>query len=338
LELWKDVGAILAGLHVQRLDATALLRAAGAEDAPSSLMEPLGRVLGSEGKGIRPAILLEAASRGPNPGTSAVRRAATAVELLHVATMTHDDVIDRGDRRRGVPTVTAEHGCHTAVTVGVWLLGRVAELLIDCGPGALASASTSIVRMCDGQIAEARDMFNPDRTIDDYLRAIEGKTAELFALSAQLGAQLGEADPATILALKNYGRELGIAYQIADDLRDLTHDDAATGRRAGNDLRQGIYTLPIIYALQAQPDLRNLLTATPTTRDTARIIDIATHTGAIDRAREDCHRHTTAAQAALNQTPPAPTHLLKALPELILKLAGGALSEIVVPTAGRSAP
>jgi heptaprenyl diphosphate synthase len=305
---------------VQPLDIAALSDAAAADEAPAALAAPLRRVLGNRGKGIRPAIVLEAARCGPRASDASVRLAASAVELLHVATIVHDDVLDRGELRRGAPTVAAEHGSHMAVTVGVWLLGRVAELLIDCGGGVLAHASRSIVCMCDGQLLEARDLFNPNRTIADYLRTIEGKTAALFALAAWLGAKLADASAPTVQTLERYGHHLGIAYQIADDLRDLRHEHPTD--TAHSDIRQGIYTLPVLYAIQAEPRLRTTLNSNLDPNDIERVTETIARTGALARAHQLCHHHVRAAENALHQTP-TPKPLLQELPQLILGMCDG---------------
>ncbi len=305
---------------MQPLDVASLTYAAAVETAPAELAEPLRVVLSSRGKGIRPAIVFEAARCGPGADGESVQMAAHAVELLHIATITHDDVIDHGELRRGVPTIAAECGSHMAVTVGVWLLGRVAELLIDCGPGILAHASGSIAQMCDGQLLEARDLFNPDRTVADYQETIAGKTAALFALSAWLGATLAGAPSAVVKALQRYGHELGVAYQIADDLGDLLREDPT--KHPGSDLREGVYTLPVIYAIQAEPRLRELLTQTPTTANIERIVQTATHTGALTRTRRHCHHHARAAAHTLHQIP-TPQPLLEGLTQSIRAMCDG---------------
>ena len=285
-----------AHVSVEELWTEALIGA-----APIGLSDALAYSLATKGKGIRPAIVLESAKYGPRPGIPTVRRAATAIELLHVATMMHDDVVDRAELRRGVQSVATQYGIATATVGGIWLLARFVETITGFGPSLAVGASECIVQMCAGQMLEVQDMFNVERTPKRYLDAAMGKTAALFEFSARLGAELAGASDETIERLRRYGRELGLAFQIADDVLDLVAGDEATGKSPGNDLRQGVYTLPVIYSLQSEPKLRSLLSRVPEMGELPTLLALVDESGGIGHACEDCLEHVAAAKTAVEQ-------------------------------------
>jgi geranylgeranyl pyrophosphate synthase len=286
---------------LQTLDPRSLRAGAAADEVPLELSDALDLTLGRHGKGLRPAIVFEAARQGPFPDTPAVELAARAVELLHTATMTHDDILDRGEQRRGEVTAVARYGSHKAATLGIWLLGRSVCLLADCGHEASVYASDSIKRMFFGQLLEVLDLFNVDRTLTSYHEAAAGKTAALFQLSAWLGAKLAGSSTSRVSALERYGLELGIAYQIADDICDLYESDQLASGQAGDDLRMGIYTLPIIYALEDEPQLHDPLTRGLTEESLSKVIAIIREGDGITRAFADCCEHLSAAKRAVGE-------------------------------------
>lgn len=286
-------------LPFEQLSGEELCAEALVGGAPTELSEALTYALATKGKGIRPAIVLEAAKYGPHPDATAVRRAATAVELLHVATMMHDDVVDRAALRRGVPTVAAKYGMATATVGGIWLLARFVEIMSSFGPSVATRAGECIARMCAGQMLEVQEMFNLERTAGGYLEASKGKTGALFELSARLGAELSGAPDGTIERLTLYGLELGVSFQIADDVLDLIAGDESTGKLPGNDIRQGVYTLPVIYSLQGEPKLRDLLAHSSEMEDLPSLLGLINACGGITRACGDCVAHVEAAKAAV---------------------------------------
>ncbi len=274
-------------------------------DLLEALPQPIGVVraeLASRAD-LAPAMVVTCVSRalGGAP-IELVRRAALASELLRLAHVAF----------ARVPHVELEQRSHlaTAVTVlaGDACLTRAMEISIPAGAIVSRAISVTSRQMCDGQLRQTRDLFNPDRTVADYKQAVEGKTSPLFALSAWLGATLAGAPSPTVKALQRYGHQLGVAYQIANDLDT-----------ARSDLREGVYTLPVIYAIQAEPQLRELLTPTLTTADIERVIQTATHTGALTRTRQHCHHHARAAENTLHQIP-TPQPLLEKLTQSIVGL------------------
>jgi geranylgeranyl pyrophosphate synthase len=268
-------------------------------EAPVGLADALELVLGSLGKGVRPAVLFAAASCGPQSNARAVWQAAVAVEILHTATMAHDDVLDRGELRRGQPTVVARHGSHEAATLGTWLLARGLDLLVDCGDEVIAYGSESIARIFGGQMQEVLALYDVGRTPAGYFESVRGKTAALFELSAWLGAKLAGADAATVAVLERYGLELGVAFQIADDIADLLGGEQVGGKRPGRDLHMGVYTLPVIYALEDEPRLGDSLMRLFAAGELPAILTAIRETDGIARALAACRSHIAAAKRAV---------------------------------------
>ena len=253
---------------------------------------PLGAAcrstLAAGGKRVRPLLtLLCAARRAPLP--DAVVHAAAATELLHMATLVHDDVLDRAELRRGRATVAHEFGVETAVSTGNFLLARAfAELTLTRDPDAVALLSETAVGLSEGEVLQRQEAYDVTLGPDAYRRRCERKTADLFAASCRLGALLSGLDRRQQEALSEYGRLLGLAFQVFDDILDLSGDEARTGKRLGTDVRDGTVTLPLIYALEARPALAPRLRDGATLDDAAVAAVIAEvgATGAIERARE----------------------------------------------------
>lgn len=213
--------------------------------------------VGAGGKRLRP-MLVAASAPAQNRGSERQRLvfAAAAVELLHTATLVHDDLIDGAPLRRGTPTVAASAGAAAAVQVGDYLMARaMAELTLTGEPRAVAALAEATRALTQGELAQqasARDLGLGEA---DYLGRCRGKTGALFAASCRLGALLGGAGPEVQARLARFGELLGVAFQILDDVLDLIDDGGAGGKRRGADLRDGTVTLPVILALQEEPAL-----------------------------------------------------------------------------------
>jgi geranylgeranyl pyrophosphate synthase len=255
--------------------------------------------VGRPSKQTRSKVLLgaEIVGRGgngkPDPRTAV---AAQAVETLHLASLAHDDIVDAGEMRRGAASLTAFFGAPLAAAAGAVFFGRALNLFACCGEEAVMLASETAMRMCEGQMRELRALHDLGRTQVEYFEAIEGKTAGMFWLAANLGGLLGEADLETKRALARYGESLGIAYQIIDDLLDLTGDSEDTGKSHGNDLKGGNYTLPMIYALEECPRLSELLREEATVES---VIGPIRETHAIERACAEARRWIKKAKGAV---------------------------------------
>ena len=216
-----------------------------------------------------------------------VLRAATSVELLHMATLVHDDVLDRAELRRGRPTVAYAYGVETAVSAGNFLFARAFLELVGAGdPAAVDLLSTTAVGLSEGEVLQRDDAYRATVTQAEYERRCERKTADLFAAACRLGALLSGAGEQATAAVSEYGRHIGLAFQVFDDILDCSGDAASTGKRPGADVRDGTITLPLIFALEAHPELAPLLSRRiwppPTS---ATILETVAGSGALARAR-----------------------------------------------------
>jgi heptaprenyl diphosphate synthase len=176
---------------------------------------------------------------------------AVSLELVHMATLVHDDVIDNSPYRRGRPTVKAVYGNRLSVYSGDYLLAKSLALAASYGRDDVISLmAQASVRLCEGEITQMQTCYDVDQEYKDYLKRIEQKTALLMSLSCHLGALLAGGSPEMVRILKAYGLYLGMAFQIIDDILDFTADQAVLGKPTGSDLRQGIITLPALFALR----------------------------------------------------------------------------------------
>jgi heptaprenyl diphosphate synthase len=246
--------------------------------------------LSAEGKQTRVRVLRAAeiaSRRGEGVADERVPTAAWAVELLHLGSLAHDDIADGGSMRRGLPSLPTFFGAPLAAAGGAAFFGRGLGLFAQCGGSAVALAAEAATRACEGQMRELRSLHDTSRTPADYFEAVQGKSAAIFSLAARLGGELGHAEPATLDALASYGNALGVAHQIIDDVLDLTAGSEQTGKRQGNDLENGNYTLPVIYALEESWELADAI------QDDAAVdvvIELILDTDAVARANDDARR------------------------------------------------
>jgi heptaprenyl diphosphate synthase len=210
------------------------------------------------GKRLRPLLVLAAAYSGSADRQCSIR-SGVVVELLHLASLVHDDVMDEAAQRHGVTSANARMGNVRAVLAGDYLLARALATACELGgpEGALAAGTFS--RLCDGQARESAALFDPARTEPAYYAAVEGKTGALFATSCRLGAMAGGLGEEATDALAEYGLQLGVAFQLIDDLLDFTSTSGAMGKPAGHDIAEGVYTLPVLHALRERPRLADVL-------------------------------------------------------------------------------
>ncbi len=275
----------------------------GLDDDPE-LLDAVGYMLASRGKQLRPGICLEAAKYGPNPGSHGVWRVATALELLQIGSLAHDDIVDDGAIRRGWESVAERNGTCVAGVAASWLFGRALELATHGGRGAVARFVTAARELCDGQLLDAEDVFDIARTPARYFTTIEQKTGSLFRLAASVGAEAAGAESAAVASLTEFGHHLGVVFQISDDMLDLAGTEAALGKPPGSDLGHGVYTLPVIYALEVDPTLPVLLPQAAGDEGVLlHAVEAICEAGGLDRALEDCERHAAAARDALDATP-----------------------------------
>lgn len=268
-------------------------------DQDSELMSACRHILAYGGKQLRPRVVFAAAHLGVDPYSDDIRRAALAIELVHSASLAHDDLIDDSSLRRGHRTVGAEFGNRVAGLAGGWLCGTAGLLIAGCGDVALERLSDGACQVWEGQTIELCDLYDRERSVERYFEAIGGKTAALFALGTVVGAELAGASEETVERAHDYGWNLGLAFQILDDLHDLLLDEKATGKPQGQDLMHGIYTLPVLYALEEDAADDGSLAALLSGDDTAAVTAAVTATRGPARAIATAQRHAVGASAAV---------------------------------------
>jgi heptaprenyl diphosphate synthase len=225
----------------------ALRAAVGSDDV--FLTEVAGHLVNAGGKRIRPALVLAAAvAAGADPQEDTVA-GGVAVELVHLGSLYHDDVIDEASSRRGTESVNHRWGNLVAILAGDFLLARASEIAASLGTEVAALLAQTICQLCEGEVGQLGDAFNTGREEASYLACISGKTASLMSTSARIGGLVSGAPRPVVDALTAYGRSFGMAFQIWDDVRDLVASEAELGKPAGHDMVEGTYTLPVIRAL-----------------------------------------------------------------------------------------
>ena len=214
------------------------------------------------GKRLRPALALAAATCGEGGSGDDDMQGAVAVELVHLASLYHDDVMDEASLRRNVESVNARWGNLVAIVAGDFLLARSAEIAAALGTEIAGLLANTLGRLCQGQLSEVRTAYDTRRTEDQYFDTVAGKTAALMSTSCRIGAITGNRPRAEVDALSSFGRALGFLFQLRDDLLDVVAGDEELGKQSGQDLAEGIYTLPVILALRDNsvgPELEALL-------------------------------------------------------------------------------
>jgi heptaprenyl diphosphate synthase len=202
------------------------------------------------GKRFRPMLTLLAAELGGGINEEVVT-AATGVELTHLASLYHDDVMDEAELRRGVVSANAQYGNSEAILVGDLLFGKASELVAGLGPEAVKIQAQTFVRLCSGQIRDARPVPEGVDPIDYYLGVLADKTGVLIATAARYGAMFSGCPPETVDIMAQYGERLGVAFQLADDLLDITSTSQESGKAPGADLREGVATLPVLLVRES---------------------------------------------------------------------------------------
>jgi heptaprenyl diphosphate synthase len=261
--------------------------------ADDELMAQMGgHLIAAGGKRARP-LLTVASAAALAPDADAVAAAVThevvlggvSVELVQVGSLCHDDVIDEAETRRGVESVNARWGNLKAILAGDFLLAKASEIAASLGTEVAGLLAATIGRLCTGEVHELRHAYDVARTEASYLEAIEGKTAALFATACRVGGIVADLPRPTIDLLTDFGRRYGMAFQIVDDVLDVIATDAQLGKPAGHDIVEGIYNLPVLYALEeVGPDLAVLLGGPIADGDLASARRLARGSGGVDRA------------------------------------------------------
>ncbi len=215
--------------------------------------EAARHLLTAGGKRFRPLLVLLAAEAGPRPDAAEVVTAACVVEITHVGSLYHDDVMDEADLRRGADSANSRYDNLVAILTGDFLFARSSELTSTLGADAVRIQSETFTRLVEGQILETVTPGPDEDPLEHYLEVVAGKTGSLIATSARYGALFSGAPQEVITALTEYGELVGTAFQLSDDILDVASDTAESGKTPGTDLREGVPTLPVLMA-QASTD------------------------------------------------------------------------------------
>lgn len=321
-EFWQDSPDIAAAL-----EKVAALMDESVRGPDFPLKEAVASIVAGSGKMLRPALILIGAGFGRRGGEKRILPLAAAVELLHVSTLIHDDVIDEAELRRGVPTIHSRFGAKEAVLAGDWLFARCFLLAAEsAGPGNAKALARLITAICAAEIRQDLDKWSYSASVRGYLRKIAGKTAALFSLSLHVGATESKAPPRVAERLRRAGYDIGMAFQVIDDILDFESSEGAMRKPVGRDVAEGLCTLPLIHALRAdEAGMRALLSRLPrpassfrgaareadaaaardeaAARDVAAVLARTSALGGVEAARRDAARFTERAQAEIARLP-----------------------------------
>lgn len=273
-----------------------------------AMVENVGHyIVDAGGKRLRPLLVLLSGATLGRCSEAHIHFAAT-VEFIHTATLLHDDVVDISSLRRGRPTANAEFGNAPSVLVGDFLYTRAFQLMVGLGDmEVLRHMADTTNTIAEGEVLQLVRAGNPDTGEADYLDVITRKTAILFAAGCYGAAALSDADEATRLALRDYGLNLGIAFQVIDDVLDYDGDPAAMGKNVGDDLTEGKVTLPLIHLLrEGDSEARDRVRRAISDKDASdlpHIIDAVHRCGSLEYARQQAGLYHDRALAALSDIP-----------------------------------
>jgi octaprenyl-diphosphate synthase len=290
---------------------------------PEPVAAPMRRLVEAGGKRLRPKLVQLTAAIGPRSEPLRAAALAAAVELLHNATLIHDDYVDESTHRRGRPTVAAAEGPERAVAVGDYYFAKATRLIAEIGNRSVTSTiAEALEAICASQIDDValRGTYPGDH--DSYLRVVRGKTAALFAGACASGALLSESSPEIVEALRRYGDLLGVAFQMADDLVDFS---PSSGKPVGLDIRQRVLSLPLIYAAEDRavgPEVRRLLAGSLGDAEVGRVAELVMSSDALQRVRDEAQALVDAAVRELE------TVELDGLRPILISLAHSAVDRI----------
>ena len=268
--------------------------------------EAASYLLKAGGKRFRPLLVVLSGHFGDGDDARLIP-GAVAIELTHVATLHHDDVIDEASARHGVASVNSKWGNTVAILTGDYLFARASDISSDLGGEVTRLLARTIATVSDGQIREITAAGRLDQAEDSYMEIIRRKTASLIATSCRLGGMLSGASPDMVRRLDEFGAALGMAFQLSDDIMDVTSSEEELRKNPGQDMREGVYTLPVLYALDDGDlggELRDLLSEGPPDGERlARALEILKADGSIERAREAVTNEVRGAKRVAGELP-----------------------------------
>jgi heptaprenyl diphosphate synthase len=273
------------------------------------VQEAAGYLLEAGGKRLRPTLVLLAGHTG-DPGDPRLVGAAVAIELTHLSSLYHDDVMDEAEVRRGARSANARYDNKVAVLTGDYLFARASEVTAGLGAEATRVLARAIARLVQGQIREVRGPAPGEDPVEHYLAVLADKTGALIAAACRLGGRLAGASADMVEALTEYGERVGRAFQLGDDLLDITAETAVAGKAPGGDLRAGVRTLPVLYLLRrggpAAARLAAVLDGDHDDGSVAEALELLRASPAMAEARRTAQADVDAARAALAALPAWP--------------------------------
>ena len=258
-------------------------------EASGMLTETSSYLIAAGGKRVRAMLVLLAGYFG-DPADPRLVPGSVSIELVHLATLYHDDVIDEADSRRGAPSANVRWDNTVAILTGDYLFARASEISTDLGTEVCRLLARTIAVLCDGQIREVDSSAKVEQDVTSYLGIIRRKTASLIGTSCRIGGMLSDADPMHVEVLEEFGSALGMAYQLSDDIMDITASQLELGKEPGQDLKEGVYTLPVLHALahgEHRDELVRVLShGAPDGEMLDRALEIVRSGRSVDAARE----------------------------------------------------
>ncbi len=292
--------------HLARIEAALLEAAEG--DSPM-VTEAAQHIITAGGKRFRPLLVILGSLVGPGAVAEDVIKAAVVVELTHVGSLYHDDVMDEAGMRRGSVSANGRWGNTVAILVGDFLFSRASDVVAELGPEYVKLQARTFSRLVQGQIAETVGPVDGQDPLDHYLQVVADKTGSLIATSALFGSKLSGAPLEVQQALAEFGEQIGTVFQLSDDIIDITSD--VTGKTPGTDLREGIPTLPTLLARKSTDpaDARLLELLDSDLHDDAalaEVLDLLRRHRSVDQARSEVRHRAERARALLDHLPPGP--------------------------------
>lgn len=282
--------------------------------ADELMAEAVQHLFQAGGKRFRPLFTVLSASLGPDPDNNDVAIAGAVIELVHLATLYHDDVMDEAQVRRGADSANARWGNNIAILAGDYLFATASRLVSRLGPDAVRVIADTFAQLVTGQMRETRGAVEGADPVEHYLKVVYEKTACLIAASGRFGATFSGAGEEQIERLSRLGGIVGTVFQISDDIIDIDSDPDESGKVPGTDLREGVHTLPVLYALRgsgADGDRLRELLATPIDNDgdLAEALGLLRASEGMAEAKRTVHRFAADARAELDNLPDLPGRL-----------------------------
>ncbi|MFE3290167.1 polyprenyl synthetase family protein [Rhodococcus sp. NPDC059234] len=282
-------------------------------DGEDFLTEAALHLAKAGGKRFRPLFTVLTAQLGPDPTAAAVTTAATVVELTHLATLYHDDVMDEASMRRGAPSANSRWGNSVAILAGDYLFAHASRLVSTLGPEAVQIIAETFAELVTGQMRETIGVKKDQDPVEHYLKVVWEKTGSLIAACGRFGGTFSGASPEDVERLERLGDAVGTAFQISDDIIDISSVAAQSGKTPGTDLREGVHTLPVLYALREEgPDADRLrvLLAGPVTDDdeVAEALALLERSPGMAAAKAKLSEYADSARAQLAQLPQGPAN------------------------------